>query len=129
MKTHTPIQGKCQVFASNARGLTLPEVTLTLSVILGLIAVLFVGSAIYASQANRSSCVMAQDQILKALTADAHLKGRTLMPGVDYYAKAVQDGVFERELICPETGAPYTVEVDRINGTLKIQCTGCGARH
>ena len=127
MKTHIPLKGKCQVFAGNASGLTLPELTLTIFVVIGLIAVLFMGSAIYASQAKRSGCLMAQDQVLKAVIADANLKVRTLVPDVDYYAKAVEDGVLEPQMVCPETGVAYRVEVERINGKLKIICPGCGA--
>ncbi len=53
-------------------GLTLPELTLTIAVVLGLTGILFAGTSVYASHANRAGCVMVQDQTRKGLMAHCH---------------------------------------------------------
>ena len=129
MKKPHSLVGRRLLFTGNARGLTLPELTLTISIILVLVGILFAGSTIYASHANRSSCVMAQDQIRKILIASANMKGEVFLPGVDYYAKAVESGVLTMPVTCPESGGTYTATVDYIGGELHIRCTDHGDDH
>lgn len=129
MKTPHTAAGRGCVFAGMARGLTLPELTLTVSVLLTLIGVLFAGSSIYASHANRASCVMAQDQIRKALTADANMRGETLRPGIDYFEKAVQSGVPGMPTACPEGGGSYSATVAAPGGQLEVTCDEHGDDH
>jgi hypothetical protein len=116
-------------FAGNAAGLTLLEVTLTISIILVLIGILFSGSRIYASYAKRTSCVMFQDQIHKALVSDANLRGESFKPGVDYIAVAVISGVLEFPVACPDSGGSYTAIYDESDGELKVTCTDHGDDH
>ncbi|MFK7911522.1 MAG: hypothetical protein AB8F34_13125 [Akkermansiaceae bacterium] len=129
MKNPHSRTGRGFALAGNARGLTLPELTLTISILLTLVGLLFTGSSIYASHANRSSCVMAQDQIRKAIVANANMKGQTMRPGVDYYAQAVDSGVLDIPITCPESGGNYTATVDRVGGQLKITCADHGDDH
>ena len=129
MTTPQPPTGDRLVFTGSASGLTLPELTLTISIILGMIGILLAGSSMYTSQANRSSCVMAQDQLRKALIADANISKREFRPSVDYYAKAIENGTIDEALVCPEGGGVYTATVDEPGGPLKIRCSDFGETH
>ncbi len=111
------------VFSGFGRGLTLLELTLTISIILGLIGILFTGSSIYEAHANRSSCIMAQDQMRKAIIASANMRGETLESGVDYF------GTLEIPYYCPESGGIYTAIIDDASGELIITCIDHGDDH
>lgn len=110
-------------------GLTLPELTLTIAVILGLTGILFAGTSVYASHANRAGCVMIQDQISKGLRSHSHLHQVNFRSGVDYYGEPIMSEVFENEMTCPESGGKFSCRYDSFTQQLIITCIDHGDNH
>jgi len=110
-------------------GLTLVELTLTISVVLGLVSILFAGTGLYQSQADRAGCLIAQNHMRKALVSYSHITNQNFEPGVDYYNDAFSAGLFEEQLTCPDSGGAYTIFLDESGGGLVITCQDHGDNH
>lgn len=110
-------------------GLTLPELTLTISIILGLSSLLIAGTSLYASHADKASCVMAQNQMRKALVSYSNMTNLSLKSGVDYYSEPDYADVFDERLTCPESGGTYSIVLDESGRELVITCNDHGEHH
>ncbi|MCP5536330.1 MAG: hypothetical protein H7A51_08875 [Akkermansiaceae bacterium] len=110
-------------------GLTLPELTLTLAVVLALVGLLFTATSLYAAHADKTSCVIAQTQMRKALVSYANISNMSFEPGVDYYTEAVYSGLFDGQLTCPESGGAYSIMLDDRGRDLVITCKDHGDHH
>ena len=125
MKTPYNARGTGLLFS----GLTLTELTLTISIVLGLVSILFAGTGMYQSHANRAGCIIAQNQMHKALVSYSQITNQNFEPGVDYYTDVVSSGLFEEQLTCPESGGAYTIFLDESGGGLVITCRDHGDSH
>ncbi|MCB1233480.1 MAG: type II secretion system protein [Verrucomicrobiae bacterium] len=109
-----------------AAGLTLIEVTLVVSVLLGLIAVVFIGMSAYNRGADRAKCILNIATVQKAIRTYSNLRGNK--PGddiTDLKAQIIGSGKFiEIEPECPEDGE-YTYGGDTVPdaGTAYLSCS------
>jgi hypothetical protein len=125
MKTPDNARGAGLLFS----GLTLTELTLTISIVLGLVSILFAGTGMYQSQADRAGCIIAQNQMRKALVSYSNITNLNFEPGVDYYTDVFSAGLFEEQLTCPESGGAYTIFLDESGRGLVITCHDHGDNH
>ena len=110
-------------------GLTLTELTLTILIVLGLVGILFAGTGMYQSQADRAGCIIAQDQMHKTLVSYSNITNQNFEPGVDYYTDVFSAGLFEEHLTCPESGGAYTIFLNKTGSSLVITCHDHGDNH
>ena len=127
---------KVNTIAKN-KGMTLIEITLVIAILLGLIAILFVGVAAYKRGSDRAKCVLNISTIQKVAYSHANMQnynpGDALNDG-DMFGSDPTDYMETPE--CPsEAGAFYsfgsTVPLAEINayGTCTSGAVGAGSLH
>ncbi len=92
-------------------GLTLIEITVVIAVLLGLIAVLFIGVQSYREATNKSRCIMQLSSIQKAVRSYANLNNLTEGAAITMadIVGPETGKLLATEPVCPKSGANYTV--------------------
>lgn len=96
----------------NASGMTLIEISLVIALLLGLIAVVFMGLGTYRQGADKAKCKMQLSAVQKAVRSGANLQNLDIGASLDDATQVFGAGLLmENEPTCPSGGA-YTWEAD-----------------
>ena len=93
--------------AKSVAAFTLLEMALVVGLILGLIAITFVGSTAYRRGANKARCVMNQANVQKAVRSWAELNGRNVGQPCAFATAILPDYFNNQAPTCPGNGT-YT---------------------
>jgi len=97
---------KTKVTTKNQKGMTLIEITLVIAILLGLIAILFLGISAYKKGADRSKCILQMSTLEKLTISHGNMyeidPGEALANGL-----LVSEGYLPVAYTCPDTGT-YT---------------------
>jgi type II secretory pathway pseudopilin PulG len=92
----------------NAAGFTLIEISLVIALLLGLIAVVFLGLGSYREGANQATCKMQLASVQKAIRSFANMQGKQIGDTLDSAADVfVAGGAMATAPTCP-AGGTYT---------------------
>lgn len=122
------IQQRAPRFARFRRGVTLVELTVVISVLLVMVAVLYIGASAWKNNADRASCVLNIRQMQVAVRAYAnynnHYEGEDISP-TNLRNKLIATGsYFDVTPSCPSTGNYlFGGNVIPDKGTLYMTCT------
>lgn len=106
------------------RGLTLIELTVVILVLLGLIAVLFIGGRAWKRGSDRASCIMNIRNVQQAVRSYQNLNGLYDGASIDIVGDLVgNDNFLRTEPLCPTDGTYTYVAVIPDLGTLAVECS------
>lgn len=91
----------------NAAGFTLIEISLVIALLLGLIAVVFIGLGSYREGSNRAQCRMQLAAVQKAVRSYANMNNLVIGVGAVTQAMLSNGVIMSVEPVCPSGGA-YT---------------------
>lgn len=120
------VRGRHNVLHAHSSGLTLVEVTLVVTVLLGLIGVAFAGLSAYKEGANRAICIHQVANVQKAMRSYCHfqeLESGQAIP--DLKKRLIEESKFFAEApICP-SGGTYVFHAGEVPhvGTLFMRCS------
>lgn len=108
MKTHTEYTRKNGLAKRlNASGMTLIEISLVIALLLGLIAVVFMGLGSYRQGADKAKCKMQLSAVQKAVRSGANMQNLALgsaLVSTDVFGAGL---LMENTPVCP-SGGTYT---------------------
>ena len=125
------IDGKMKVPCTKPKGMTLIEITLVIAILLGLIAILFLGIAAYKRGADRSKCILQLSTLEKIAISHGNTyavdPGAALPNGI-----LVTEGYLPVAYTCPDSGTyTYTdvMPIDDSGDTAYCTCNNTGPTH
>jgi type II secretory pathway pseudopilin PulG len=109
MKTHINYTRKNRLAKRlNASGMTLIEISLVIALLLGLIAVVFMGLGTYRQGADKAKCKMQLSAVQKAVRSGANMQNlavNTALATTDVFGAGL---LMENEPRCPADNSQYT---------------------
>lgn len=93
---------------STASGFTLIEISLVIALLLGLIAVVFMGLGSYRNGADKAKCKMQLAAVQKAVRSHANMQNLSIAASLPDTAVFGSGLVMEAEPACPAAGTAYT---------------------
>ncbi len=129
MKTHINYTRKNRLAKRlNASGMTLIEISLVIALLLGLIAVVFMGLGTYRQGADKAKCKMQLSAVQKAVRSGANMQnlaiGAALPNGTAVFGAGL---LMENQPVCPSGGTYTWVDVVPAVGTPYGNCDFAGS--
>jgi type II secretory pathway pseudopilin PulG len=110
----------------NAAGFTLIEISLVIALLLGLIAVVFLGLGSYREGANQATCKMQLAAVQKAVRSYANMQGMQIGAGLTSAVAFTTGGAMENAPTCPSGGTYTWLAVVPAIGTPYGDCNYAG---
>jgi type II secretory pathway pseudopilin PulG len=106
----------------NRSGMTLIEISLVIALLLGLIAVVFLGIGSYRKGADKAKCKMQLAAVQKAVRSQSNMQNMNIGAGL-LSAAVFGPGLFmENAPVCPSGGAYTWLAVIPVSGTPYGEC-------
>lgn len=104
--------------------MTLIEITLVIAILLGLIAILFLGISAYKKGSDRSKCILQMSTVEKLVISHGNMY--EILPGVALpNALLVSEGYLPSAYTCPDSGVYAYTDVMPTGATGSAAYTSC----
>lgn len=129
MKTHNKYTRRSRLAKRlNASGMTLIEISLVIALLLGLIAVVFMGLGSYRQGADRAKCKMQLSAVQKAVRSGANMQNLAINAALPNGSAVFGAGLLmENAPVCPSGGAYTWVDIVPPIGTPYGNCSFAGS--
>lgn len=128
MKTHNNYTRKNRLAKRlNASGMTLIEISLVIALLLGLIAVVFMGLGTYRQGADKAKCKMQLSAVQKAVRSGANMQNLALNAALPNATAVFGAGLLmENQPVCPSGGVYTWADIVPPVGTPYGNCSFAG---
>jgi len=129
MKTHTNYTRKNRLAKRfKASGMTLIEISLVIALLLGLIAVVFMGLGSYRQGADKAKCKMQLSAVQKAIRSGANMQNLTINAALPNGTAVFGAGLLmENTPVCPSGGTYTWIDIVPPVGTPYGNCDFAGS--